>query len=170
MLDEVEQAAIGPLEVLEGHDHRSAVGDPLEQGAPGREEDLALATSVFSIRCLESQQAAQRRFDSQALVLVGHEFDEHDAQLVERAVSLLRLGDARTLPDHLRQGPERDPVPIRGAASGMPVRRFGQSIQVLLQLPAEPGLADASLSGDQHKPNPALVGGNVIEILQQAQL
>ena len=42
VLDEVEEAVIGPLEVLEDHDHGHLLGDALEEGAPRREQLAAL--------------------------------------------------------------------------------------------------------------------------------
>ena len=170
MLDEVEQAAIGPLEVLEGHDHRAALGDPLEQGAPGGEKRLALASCVIGLRRLEAQQAAQRWLDPLALDFIRYEIGEHGAQLVKRAVALLRLGDSGALTDHLREGPEGDPVAVRGATSLMPVGGLGQPVQVFLQLPGETALAEAGLARDQDEANPALVRGGVVEVLQDAHL
>ena len=43
MLDEVEQTAVGPLEVLEDEDGRASRGDPLEEDPPGGEEDVPTA-------------------------------------------------------------------------------------------------------------------------------
>jgi hypothetical protein len=43
VLDEVDQAAVGPLEVLEDEHGGRGRGDPLEEGPPGGEEGVAPA-------------------------------------------------------------------------------------------------------------------------------
>jgi len=51
---------------------------------------------------------------------------------------LLVLDDTRTSADHLGKRPERDPVAVREAATGVPQDTFGQPIDVLFELPREP--------------------------------
>ena len=41
VVDEVEQALIGVVEVLEDHHHRVGLGEPLEERPPGREQAAA---------------------------------------------------------------------------------------------------------------------------------
>ena len=60
VLDEVEQAGVGPLHVLEGEHRRIAVGQALEEEAPGREEILLVAGLVLG-RARAGARAAARR-------------------------------------------------------------------------------------------------------------
>src|SRR5205807_214650 len=52
VLDEVEQARVRPLHVLEHEDRRPPLGEPLEQDAPSREEILLIADRS----CLKPEQ------------------------------------------------------------------------------------------------------------------
>ena len=54
VVDEVEQAGIGPLEVLEHEHDRAALGDALEEDPPGREQRLAPAGR----RLIDAEQAS----------------------------------------------------------------------------------------------------------------
>jgi len=55
VVDEVEQARIGPLKVLEHEHGRALFGDALEEQAPGREERVATARRSL----LDAQEAEQ---------------------------------------------------------------------------------------------------------------
>ena len=64
VVDEVEEARIGPLEVLEDEDRHAQVRDALEERAPGREQLLALAGAAF----LEAEQLEEPRLDPAPLL------------------------------------------------------------------------------------------------------
>ena len=51
----------------------------------------------------------------------------------------------------------------------MPQHRAGQAVQVFLELPAQPRLADTGGSGDDDQPRRAAFGGGVEQLLDQAQ-
>ena len=42
ILDERDEALVGPVDVLEHHHERPLLGEPLEEAPPGREEILAV--------------------------------------------------------------------------------------------------------------------------------
>ena len=73
VLDEVEQARIGPLQVLEQEDRGRPVGDPLEERAPGGEELLAIVRRRSSSR---PSRTAMRGSSQLPLVLVADELAE----------------------------------------------------------------------------------------------
>ena len=52
----------------------------------------------------------------------------------------------------------------------MPVDRVGDPVDVLLELPDQPALADASRSGDRDQPDPPIAPDSVEQLLQLAQL
>ena len=52
----------------------------------------------------------------------------------------------------------------------MPVRRHDEPIEVLLELPGEPRLADASLADDADEARLPLALGGVEQVLEQAQV
>ena len=131
--------AVGPVEVLEDEHAVPVVREALEEGAPGGEELLAL-------RRLE-----QRRGPA------GRERGARPAPARRRPGGTARAsGELRRGPsagrrsrrsaraaDHLAQRPERDAVAVGGRAALVPEHRLDHAVQVLLELPREPALADA---------------------------
>ena len=68
-LDEVDQAGVGPLQVLEDHDGRAMVGDAFEKGPPRRVQLLTLSRRGVG----EAEQVGEAGLDPAALLGVGHE-------------------------------------------------------------------------------------------------
>ena len=66
MVDEVEQALIGEVNVLEDHRHRVGIGQPLEERSPGREQALRVDARF------EAEQRKQGTLDHGPLVCVGN--------------------------------------------------------------------------------------------------
>ena len=80
------------------------------------------------------------------------------------------LGQPGPPPDHLAQRPERDPLAVRRRAAAMPVDRLADPVDVLLELPGQPALADPARAGDRDEPGPAVPAGRRDQVLEQAQL
>ena len=76
VLDEVEEARVGPLEILEDEHDRAARGEPLEEQPPGGEEVLAL----LRLGVAQAEQLLESRPDPGALLGVGQPFLEHRAR------------------------------------------------------------------------------------------
>ena len=70
----------------------------------------------------------------------------------------------------LGQRPERDPVPVGQAPAPMPPRRRRQAVDVLLELPRQPGLPDPGLTIENHQPRPTGLLRGVEQLLDQAQV
>ena len=85
ILDEVEQAGVGPLHVLEDHHDRVALGQALEEGAPGGEHVLLIARGAG----VDREQVRETGFDPRPFLGVGDELLQGRAQL--------RLGGRRLL-------------------------------------------------------------------------
>ena len=167
VLDEVEQRRVRPLHVLEDHHHRVDVGQPLEEQPPGGEEVLALVAAAL---LLEPEQVGQPRLDEAALVRVGDVLLDDRGELGERRARLLVLDDPRAHPDHVRERPVGDALAVGEAAAAVPVRDLDDPVEVLVELPAEPRLADPGDPGDRDEVRLALVGAGVEELLDLAQL
>ena len=108
VLDELEQAGIGPMEILEDQDHRASLGDPLEERPPCREQLLAFTGG----HRLQAQETGQSWFDPSKLVRIGQPVGEGGAELTAGLIRRIAFGDARPLTDHLGQGPEADPFAV----------------------------------------------------------
>ena len=108
VLDEVEQARVGRLHVLEGEYRRIHLREPLEEEPPGGEQVLP----VGALRLAESEQLREARLDECALALVRQMLLERLTELCARGVLVVVLGDAAAHPHHVRERPVRDPVPV----------------------------------------------------------
>ena len=108
MLDEIEQATVCPVEVLEDQCGRAALGNPLEEGPPRSEQLLATARR----RVPHAKQHEQPRLDPATLLGVGDELAQHFSDGGARRPFVGVLGEPRPSPDHLAQRPERDPAAV----------------------------------------------------------
>ena len=153
------------MDVLEHHDRGPLGRQALEEGAPGREERLAPAGRWR----LQAQQRQQRLLDPVA-VIVGDELRHGLVDPLARRGLVVVLGETRTATDHLAEGPEGDAVAVAGGAAAVPVDLLDQTIDVLLELPREPALADARRAGDGDEARPLLLADLVQQVLEQAQL
>ena len=99
VLDEVEQARVGPLQVLEDEHGRIRVRQALEEKAPGREELLPVGR-VFALAGPE--QLRERGLDEAALLLVQEMLAQRRPELLERDRGLVVLGDLTAHAHHVR--------------------------------------------------------------------
>src|SRR5205807_728956 len=83
---------------------------------------------------------------------------------------LLALDDLAAPPDHLGERPVRHPLAVREATAAVPEHLRGEAVDVLLEFPGEPRLADARQTDDGDETRPTLVGGRVKQLLDLAQL
>ncbi len=166
VIDEVERAGVGPVEILEHEGHERVGGHPLEVGPPGPEE---LAGTALR-RIADAEERMERLCDP---ILLGRVRDEPVDRRRDlrpgrcRVVCLEQLG-ARA--NHLAEGPERDAVAVGRRTAFVPEVVLGDPIAVLAELPDEAALADAGLACDRDEPDPALAGCRVEEVLEQPQL
>src|SRR5204863_5461204 len=134
ILEEVEEAGVRPLQVLEHENRRRVLRQALEEDAPGREEVLLVARRAL----LEPEQVAETRLDPGALVGVEDVFLEREPKLLARRRRLLVLEDPAPHAHHLGERPVRHALPVGEAATTVPERIAGQPVDVLLELPREP--------------------------------
>ena len=137
VLDEVEQAGICPLEILEHEDRRLLIGERLDEEAPRREEILALVARVR-----EPEELRESRFDPVPVVRARDVLRNAGRELRQRFLGALVLEDLGAAADHLRERPVGDTLAVRRAAAAMPPRGQREAVEVLLELPREPRLAD----------------------------
>ena len=108
VIDEVEQAGVCPMEVLEQEDDGPARGDPLEERAPGAEQLLAGGAGA----ALEAEQDEERVLDPAALGLVGNPSRDAGRDGGPRRGLVVALDQPDPAADHLAERPERDALAV----------------------------------------------------------
>ena len=133
VLDEVEEARIGPLQIFEDERDRPAVGEPLEEEPPGGEEILPVERSLLA----ERQQVREPGLDPRPLGFVGIASAQHCEQLRQRLPAPARprrcarasAASPRAPSTRRRRrrrgsgrGATRPPPPVRRGTSRTPTR------------------------------------------------
>ena len=108
--------------------------------------------------------------DKAALLRIRNVFLERRPQLFPCRLRSLVLDDPGSSAHHVGEGPERDAVTVRETTTGMPVHALGQPVDVLFELPGQPGLSNAADADDGHEAAPAVLGRGVEELFDEAQL
>ena len=166
VVDEVEHARVGPVEVLEEQRDRAVAGDSLEVRPPRGEHPLRAAFG----RITDPEQGEEGGFDPAGLVLVGDEALDRGGDLRSRGLLVIGFEQVGPGADHLAEGPEGKPLPVRRGAAFVPEDGVDDAVDVFQELPREAALANAGLPGDRHEPNPAVAGRGVEQVLEEPQL
>ena len=165
-LDEVEQARVRPLHVLEGEHGREDVGQPLEEEPPGGKEVRRSPVAAPS----SPSSCASRGLHEGALLRLGEVLLERRRKLLARRVRRLVLADPAAHPHHVGERPVGHALPVGQAAAAMPVHLLDDPVEVLVELPREPRLADARDAGHGDEVRASLLGAAVEELLAELQL
>ena len=140
VVDEVEQALVRPVEVLEQEHGRSLLRDCLEEPAPGREV-LGVIRAVVA-RPRKADKRAQVRLDPAGVLLARDEIENLSPQRAFDLARRIGLQDARLCLDHLRERPEGHPLAVRETAASAPRDELGVVLDDGRELEDEPRLAD----------------------------
>ncbi|HET6877683.1 MAG TPA: hypothetical protein VFH38_09160 [Jatrophihabitans sp.] len=176
MVEEVEQRrVVGVLEILHEEHHRAGIGQPFEEQPPTGEQFVAGQRGRACRRArrravADTEQPSQARADIGPLGRVRNEPGKQVGQLGRRGIERVFLGDPEALPDHLAQSPVRDTFAVGQAAAAVPPHHLGESVDVLLELPAQPRFPDPGRAGDHDQPRAFPVGGRVEQLLDRAEL
>ncbi len=165
LLDEVEQAVVRPLHVLERQHHRVVLGEPLEEQPPTGEQLIAFEPGLRG-----ADERSERLGHAPALVEVGDPLLEPGGEPRRCFGGRRLLGDPEALADHLGERPVRDALAEGQAAARVPPDFPGEPVDVVGELEAEARLAHAGRPGDPDQSCDAPVDGRVEEVLEQAQL
>ena len=141
VLDEIEQACVGPVEVLEHRNERLLRRQELDEAAPRREEILLICRPALG----EAEKMCEPRLDPGTLVGIGDMGLDACPQFLERRRGKLFLENAGARPNHLGKSPVGDTLAVGEAAAAVPPHVVDKAVDVLLELPGEPRLPD---SGD----------------------
>ena len=164
MIDEVQQARVGEVVVLEHHDHRRSGGQPFEEGAPGSEQLLGAHARA------DTQERQQGRLDPAPLRFVRDMLRDGRGDLRPGRGGVVGLQQPASTTDHLAQCPEADALAIRGRAAVVPPDLLDQAIEVLRELPGQAGLADARRPDDRDEAGAPFPAGGVEQVLEQPEL
>jgi hypothetical protein len=126
-------------------------------------------TLVRDLFLRDTKQAREERLDEPPLVVVEQVLAERRLELRARRRVVVVLGDAGAHTHHVRERPVRHALAVGEAAATMPVDVLCEPVEVLVELPREPRLADP---GDAHRRDEvcrALFGGGVEELLHEPQ-
>ena len=173
VLDQVEHPLVGPVDVLDGEDHRLAPCRRLDQGADCREEPVAHLLRIVGLERvrhalpgrLDPEGSAERRRDSLRRLLGVGGFDQSRdpaLQLAPGELAGIGVDDLEGPANHLAEGPVGQPGAIGGAVAELDRGRAIALAHPHRQLPQQPGLADPCLAqcGDQMR---ALLANHPIE-------
>ena len=109
MVDKVEQALVGPVQVFEDEDERPLLGECLEE-APPRCKSLGSMVALELLLALEPDQCSQVPLDPIGLRLVD-ELAHAPCQLACRLFGRVRLEHACLRLHHLAERPKETPSP-----------------------------------------------------------
>ena len=139
-------AGVGPLQVLEHEDRPgrcSAIRSKKSRHAAKRSSRSRRRPLV------EAEQVGEPRLEPARSSASGDVHLDRGAQLRERRLRRLVLGDPRAHPHHLGERPVGDALAVGEAAAAVPPEVVGEPVDVLLELPGEPRLADAGDADDR---------------------
>jgi hypothetical protein len=141
MVDEVEQAVVGPVQVLEDEDERALLGQALEEATPGS-EGLGPALTSRGRLLAEPDERLEMGYEPFELRGVG-DVPHRAAQLLLGDVARIGLEDSGLGFDDLGESPERHALAVRERASLPPEDEIGIGLDGVQELVDEAALADA---------------------------
>ena len=166
VLDERHEALVGPVEVFEDEHEWALLGEPLEEASPRREQVLAIGRGSVG----QPEEVEKTKLDPGALLRVLDMELEHRYDLVRRALLRLVLEDPSASAHHLGERPVGNAVTVGETAAAVPPHVSDEAVDVLLELPRQPGLADPCDAHDRDEAGARLIGARVEQVLQKAQL
>ena len=154
------------MQVLEEEHDRELLREPLEEQSPGTEELFLAPGAAF----FETEKMRKPRLGEAALLCIGHVLLEGRPQLGAGGGGFFAFHDPGPHPDHLGQCPERHSLAVGKTPAPVPPDLIDEPVEVLVELPAEPRLADAGDPDDRDELRLSLLGAGVVELLHESQL
>ena len=156
-LDQVEQARVGPVDVLEHEQRRPVARNALHELARHEEERLAVDFAID----LEAEQQRQ------VLDRLGLRLDRA-RELLPRDLGRVAVEDARHLLHVLGEGAVGGALAVRDRAPAQ--RQAALRVDGARELLGETALADAGRPDHRHEVGPALVADLIPETAEQIEL
>jgi hypothetical protein len=120
MLDEVQEALVGPVEILDDEHERPLRRDRLEETAPG-EERLGLAALAGGAIPCETDQGAQVGQDPLGVAALANRLRDRAPEFCFGVIGRVRLQNPGLRLDHFGQSPEAHAFAVGQATALAPV-------------------------------------------------
>ena len=169
LVDEVEQAVVGPVQVLEDEHERPLLGERLEEAPPGGERLAAAVSAEAASRPPGRRAGAGATRPSAASRSVIERALDGGVQLLGRFDLGVLLEDPGLRLDDLRERPERDAVAVGEAASLAPGDELGVGVDDALELVDEPALSHARDRDERDELRRPLVAGALERVAQASR-
>ena len=140
-VDEVEEAVVRPLEVLEDEHRRAPLAERFEEAPPGGERFRPLSLPGVGVAA-EPHERPKMPLHPLCFAL-RDEIADRCRQLCVRLGSSVRLEDSRLRLHDLAERPERDPLPVGQRTALSPEDQLGILVDDPPQLVDEAALTDA---------------------------
>ena len=124
LVEEVEEALVGPVDVLDDDDERPLLGEPFEEAAPGGER-LVSAIAAELRFAGEPDEREQMRLDARLVARARERVLDGLVDLRRDLLGRVLLEDAGLRLDDLAERPQRDPVAVGEAAPLAPGDELG---------------------------------------------
>jgi hypothetical protein len=161
MVQEVQQPVVGVLGVLHQQHDGHLRGQALEEQPPSGEQFLPRQRAAGVLRERHAEEPTEPYSHVCPLGRIGHVLVQAIAQPGRGDLGGVFFSDAEPVPDDLGQRPERDALAVGQAPAPVPPDILGQPVGVLLELPAQPGLADSGRAGHQDQARHLPLDGGV---------
>ena len=152
VVEELKQPCVRPVQILDHHDEGPSSAHRLDDASPGGEK-LGLV-GTWSLSIAQPEQRRQPCPEPLALRALADECLQRGVQLGYHVHGRVGLKNAGLGLDDLPQGPERDAVPIRQAATLTPRHELLAVVDEAPELLNQPALADSGLTEQSHQPTP----------------
>ncbi len=150
VVDEIEQAVVGPLDVLEHKDERAALGQRLEEATPGGKRLAALVVAQLLVRA-ETDERLQPPDDPVRVHGIVERSANTQTELFRGHLRRVGFQDPGVRLDHLAQGPVRHSLAVRKRASLAPEDQVGNAFAGEEELVDQPRLADPGHADEGHQ-------------------
>ena len=169
LVEEVEEALVRPVDVLDDDDERTLLGETLEEAAPGGE---GLVSAIASQLCVagEAEEREEMRLDARLVARAGERVLDDLVDLRRDVLRRVLLQNARLRLDDLAERPERDPVTVGKAASLAPGDELRVGIDDAIEFVDEPALADSGDADEREELRRALVTRSLECVSDDAEL
>ena len=169
LVDEVEQALVGPVQVLEHEHERPLVGECFEEASPSG-EGLAATVAAQAGSRLETDERTKVRLDPGGVLLVGDGCGDGSLELFRHRVLAVFVMNACLRLDHLCERPEGDAVSVREAAPLTPGDQLGVGVDDPRQLVHEAALAHPRHGDEGDELRDPLVAGAFERVAEHREL